>query len=309
MTSQLNGTPQSLRRRLGARVNALVLSGLVLALCTTLAAAASGNLAFGADAHSSTQGGSSKALKEALGRANRALAVANQALAQSGRPGPRGEQGFEGVAGQNGAAGSDGATILSGTTVPNSALGHDGDFYLRTNTSEIYGPKSGGFWGSPTSLKGADGGPGPPGAPGPAGVNGQPWTPDNTLPSGATLKGDAVIPLDGSGNGTTAISFPIPLAAPVPADNVHKIDLNDLANNGPPAGCTFDFDTLSIGANSGQLCIMVDDSVGFGVFDVSKLSTSDVLGLGNATDVGGAKLTVTGATANATVFAQFAVSG
>jgi len=64
--------------------------------------------------------------------------------------------GAQGVAGNDGADGTDGKTILNGTSIP-LLEGVDGDFYIRTDTSEIYGPKSGGLWGAPTSLVGADG--------------------------------------------------------------------------------------------------------------------------------------------------------
>jgi hypothetical protein len=56
-----------------------------------------------------------------------------------------------------GAPGADGKTVLSGTTTPGGGLGSNGDFYIRTTTSDIYGPKAGGSWGSPTSLIGATG--------------------------------------------------------------------------------------------------------------------------------------------------------
>lgn len=49
------------------------------------------------------------------------------------------------------------ATILNGSGAPASELGENGDFYLDTDTSDLYGPKSGGSWGSATSLIGATG--------------------------------------------------------------------------------------------------------------------------------------------------------
>ena len=56
-----------------------------------------------------------------------------------------------------GADGEDGNTILNGTEVPDSGLGVDGDFYLRTSTLDFYGPKTMGAWGSPVSIKGETG--------------------------------------------------------------------------------------------------------------------------------------------------------
>lgn len=45
------------------------------------------------------------------------------------------------------------STILSGNGVPSPVLGNDGDFYIDTPIYDIYGPKSGGLWGSGTSLQ------------------------------------------------------------------------------------------------------------------------------------------------------------
>jgi hypothetical protein len=50
-------------------------------------------------------------------------------------------------------AGADGKTILYGTAAPTTE-GVDGDFYIRTTTNYIYGPKAGGTWPSGTSLVG-----------------------------------------------------------------------------------------------------------------------------------------------------------
>ena len=43
-------------------------------------------------------------------------------------------------------AGDDGGSLLSGTLPPTSADGANGDFYLDTNTKELYGPKTNGSW-------------------------------------------------------------------------------------------------------------------------------------------------------------------
>jgi Flp pilus assembly pilin Flp len=71
----------------------------------------------------------------------------------SGATGPAGPAGADGATGP---AGADGKTVLNGTAAPTTE-GIDGDFYIKTDTNEIYGPKTGGVWGSPTSLGGADG--------------------------------------------------------------------------------------------------------------------------------------------------------
>jgi hypothetical protein len=61
--------------------------------------------------------------------------------------------------GANGANGTNGTTILNGDGPPTpfEETGKDGDFYIDTDAYDIYGPRIGGDWGNPTSLKGADG--------------------------------------------------------------------------------------------------------------------------------------------------------
>jgi hypothetical protein len=79
----------------------------------------------------------------------------------AGAAGPQGPTGPTGVAGTNGSAGTagtDGKTILSGTTIPDPSSGADGDFYLNTATSLLYGPKTINGWPSNgTSLVGPQG--------------------------------------------------------------------------------------------------------------------------------------------------------
>lgn len=59
--------------------------------------------------------------------------------------------------GDAGAPGADGSTVLNGTGAPGGGLGADGDFYIDTAADDIYGPKTGGAWGGPTSLIGPQG--------------------------------------------------------------------------------------------------------------------------------------------------------
>ena len=66
--------------------------------------------------------------------------------------------GPQGATGATGSAGADGKTVLNGSGAPsNSTTGNNGDFYIDTTASAIYGPKTGGVWGSATSLKGTNG--------------------------------------------------------------------------------------------------------------------------------------------------------
>ena len=63
--------------------------------------------------------------------------------------------GSDGAPGTPGSNGADGSQILSGTSAPTTSLGQDGDYYLRANTYDLYGPKTSGAWGSPINLKGS----------------------------------------------------------------------------------------------------------------------------------------------------------
>jgi len=75
--------------------------------------------------------------------------------------------------GPAGAAGAVGNTILNGTTPPAADVGNDGDFYLDTATSTLYGPKASGVWPAQgTSLVGPAGQTGPNGATGATGATG-----------------------------------------------------------------------------------------------------------------------------------------
>ena len=51
----------------------------------------------------------------------------------------------------------EGGVLLSGTTAPAAGLGYNGDFYLNSATWQVYGPKTTGGWGAPTSIHGAVG--------------------------------------------------------------------------------------------------------------------------------------------------------
>jgi len=86
-----------------------------------------------------------------------------------GAQGPQGIQGPAGTNGIDGLAGSDGRTILSGSGAP-TTQGEDGDFYLDTSTSTLYGPKNV-TWPTGVSLVGPAGADGEDGADGASGVS------------------------------------------------------------------------------------------------------------------------------------------
>jgi len=96
-----------------------------------------------------------------------------------GPPGPQGDPGE---------AGADGNTILYGTVAPTTE-GVNGDFYIRTTTNFIYGPKAAGAWPAGASLVGPAGSTGATGDPGPTGATGSTGAAGATGPTGP--QGDA----------------------------------------------------------------------------------------------------------------------
>ncbi|MBE8715197.1 collagen-like triple helix repeat-containing protein [Sphingobacterium hungaricum] len=79
---------------------------------------------------------------------------------KKGDQGPQGLQGDKGAQGERGLAGAngdDGSIIYSGTAVPTASIGKNGDYYFRTSTSLLYGPKTSDGWGTGVSLRGATG--------------------------------------------------------------------------------------------------------------------------------------------------------
>lgn len=87
----------------------------------------------------------------------------------TGPQGPKGDPGQTGQTGKPGADGTDGATWLFGTAVP-SVQGKTGDFYLKTDTFDVYS-KATGSWVKTGNIKGATGERGTNGATGAKGVS------------------------------------------------------------------------------------------------------------------------------------------
>ncbi len=120
-------------------------------------------------------------------------------------------------AGVNGTDGTNGTTILNGTGAPASTTGNNGDFYLDTASTVLYGPKTNGAWpGAGVSLTGT------------AGTNGQ---------NGNTILNGAGAPLNTSGNNgdfylhTIAIVLYGPKAAGIwPASGTSLIGSNSIVD-------------------------------------------------------------------------------
>lgn len=80
--------------------------------------------------------------------------------------GAKGDTGTAGLKGDQGVKGTDGKTVLNGTINPAAGTGVDGDFYINTTASTLFGPKSSGAWGAGKSLIGPQGSTGTNGAKG-----------------------------------------------------------------------------------------------------------------------------------------------
>ena len=89
-----------------------------------------------------------------------------------GDQGVQGIQGIQGLKGDQGLKGADGKTLLNGIIPSLPANGTEGDFYLNTATSVLYGPKIGNAWGSGISLVGPQGPQGLQGLQGVQGIQG-----------------------------------------------------------------------------------------------------------------------------------------
>jgi hypothetical protein len=72
----------------------------------------------------------------------------------AGKVGPAGSSEPSGT-GQPGPMGPRGYAVLHGAGAPAPSLGEDNDFYIDTSTTQLYGPREGGVWGSPVSLTGS----------------------------------------------------------------------------------------------------------------------------------------------------------
>ena len=101
----------------------------------------------------------------------------------AGPPGSSGTQGPQGPAGN---------LILSGSFAPNSSIGNNGDYYIRTDNNTLIGPKVAGAWPptgvslvGPAGASGANGAAGAQGPAGPAGPTGPQGPAGTTGPAGA----------------------------------------------------------------------------------------------------------------------------
>ncbi len=114
------------------------------------------------------------------------IAIFGSSSCKKGEAGPEGKQGIQGIQGIQGVSGvkgADGASIFSGTAVPTTAVGKNGDYYFRTSTGVLYGPKVEAGWGAGVNLKGANGSNGSNGTNGTNGKNGSQFLSGTTAPA------------------------------------------------------------------------------------------------------------------------------
>ena len=111
------------------------------------------------------------------------------AKGDTGTTGAKGDTGITGTTGANGetgATGTDGRSVLYGAGAPLVGTGANGDFYINTSNSFIYGPKSAGAWPAGVSLVGLTGAKGDTGAAGAKGDTGTAGTTGAKGDTGAT---------------------------------------------------------------------------------------------------------------------------
>lgn len=85
------------------------------------------------------------------------ISVSSCLESEPGPEGPQGEKGEKGEQGEQGIPGTDGNSLLYGNQPPEATDGKEGDFYIDTQSSELYGPKTASGWGNPTDLQGEAG--------------------------------------------------------------------------------------------------------------------------------------------------------
>jgi hypothetical protein len=146
--------------------------------------------------------------------------------------------------------GSDGRTIYNGTGAPTLTTANEGDFYIDTAASDIYGPFTLGSWGSGTSLIGATGGTGATGAQGNYGGWSSEWEFDNA-----------------TGTGTASTQYRFDNASPASATNLYVNDTN--------------IDSTDLSA----FLLAFNNGGDFGLVRISKTDDPSVFWMGEVTSV------------------------
>lgn len=174
------------------------------------------------------------------------------------KKGPRGPKGATGPAGPAGPSGPQGAAGANGKDGANGSNGASGSPGAGVTVEEFSGTKEGHCTeGGSKFTVGAVKSFACNGEEGTPGTNGTPWTPDNTLPEGATETGSWGTGFRSSpySSFTIPLSFPVKLGVPLDAGHVHYINPvgKELPGNVTPANCHGSAAAPS--ADTGNLCV------------------------------------------------------
>jgi len=167
-----------------------------------------------------------------------------------------------GGSGQRGPQGPAGSSVLNGVGAPASTLGNNGDFYLRTDTTCLYGPKASGAWPGtcqalvgPAGASGTTGTAGSAGATGPAGPSG-PTGPAGPAGSFSGLTPGAIVAA------TTASSVSTP-GASATVDSSGNITANSISSTATGTGnLSMQFGTAPANPAAGNALLYADSNTG-----------------------------------------------
>jgi hypothetical protein len=120
--------------------------------------------------------------------------TAQSLIGPTGATGATGAKGDTGAQGPQGATGPAGTQMIYGTTAPASGTGNNGDTYINTNTSMLYGPKAAGAWPTGVSLIGPTGAAGTPGTKGDIGAQGPVGPTGPQGPAGGSVSPQSALP-------------------------------------------------------------------------------------------------------------------
>jgi hypothetical protein len=241
--------------------------------------------------------------------------IAKKYAGKDGAPGAAGTNGTNGTNGKDGTAGEKGEKGEKGDTGNAGGAGAAGKSVV---TGEFSGSGGNCHEGGATVEQEGNAGSkkyvcnGEEGEEGHAGANGNPWTPNNTLPSGATETGAWTIPSGFEGSVQTAISFPVKLPAELDEAHVGVVIPGGAAElteqhvgtvNAPPVNCLGS--PAAPSAPAGFLCVYMSSSTGaIGIPTVFNLESP----LGNGASTAGAIVTDVTNSTTVAVYGTWAVT-
>jgi hypothetical protein len=211
------------------------------------------------------------------------------AKGDNGAPGAKGDQGPKG---DTGAAGPSGPGLVTGNLNPGQGGCPEGGVSVEVEGS-----------GTKKSICNGE-----------EGLRGQPWTPDGTLPVGATETGAFAATANASNSILTQAAFAIPLEAQLDGAHVHAVNPagEELTGSGfaPAVHCLGSVTAPT--APSGELCIYVGYAesmfeIAGTAINVPEIHKPD--NTGNGASSAGAMLKFTGASPGAKASGTFAVTG